>query len=256
MKKSILGGVALAALVAFDGGLALAADIPVKSPNYNQPPAVHNWTGFYIGGHIGYGATSKEWDLVEQGGFPAGIGLGSGTINGGLGGAQVGVNYQIGNVVVGAEGDFSWAEISGQTCNIQIPGTVLCSTQVQAISTATARFGITQDRVLFYLKGGAAWVREKQEFQVQALLDPPLSGSTTENKWGWTGGAGVEYAVSRNWSAKLEYNYLTFGEDRATIALNLPPPNTVVVDIRQRMHLVKFGINYKFDWGTPVVARY
>jgi len=70
-------------------------------------------------------------------------------------------------------------------------------------------------------------------------------------------GTGVEYAITGNWSAKVEYDYLDFGTHRERLpgftVLNAGVP--IDVDIRQRIHLVKFGVNYRFGWG-PIVARF
>jgi opacity protein-like surface antigen len=115
-------------------------------------------------------------------------------------------------------------------------------------------FGITNDRILFYVKGGGAWVKESQTLTATGAAPNP-AGTLDQTKTGWTAGGGVEYAVSRNWSAKLEYDYLSFGETNNTFILPFAAPAAFNADIRQRVHQVKFGINYKFDWG-PVVANY
>jgi len=56
--------------------------------------------------------------------------------------------------------------------------------------------------------------------------------------------------------AKIEYNYMDFGRDRFAIAAVPPPGTLVTADIDQQIHVVKLGINYRFNWGAPVVARY
>src|SRR2546421_9628402 len=99
----------LAGLTVFSGA-AMAADI--SRPVYKAPPAgalpvTYDWTGFYVGGHVGYGWAQKEW----QDSF--GLFNVSNTPNGFLGGGQAGFNYQIGQFVLGAEGDFSWTGING-----------------------------------------------------------------------------------------------------------------------------------------------
>jgi outer membrane immunogenic protein len=71
------------------------------------------------------------------------------------------------------------------------------------------------------------------------------------------GGAGGFWALWSNWSAKLEYDFYDFGARRVNFVDidGLPVP----ADIEQRIHTVKFGINYRFDWGkgkAPIVARY
>src|ERR1700709_975480 len=95
MKKLLLGA---AALIAF-AAPAFAADMPArtysKAPAYTAPEAVYNWTGFYIGGHVG-------------GAFAGDNGL-DGNSGRFLGGIQGGADYQFArNWVVGIEGQYSW----------------------------------------------------------------------------------------------------------------------------------------------------
>ena len=70
---------------------------------------------------------------------------------------------------------------------------------------------------------------------------------------GWTVGGGIEYAFWNAWSAKIEYAYMDFGTETVTIVNNVFGPSDS--DIKQRLHAVKFGLNYRFGSG-PVVARY
>src|SRR5688572_19620088 len=122
MKKFLL---ATAAAVAFIAP-AQAADLPVRVV---QPPAVApwSWSGLYFGGHIGTGWTTTEWRVVDLGGFGP-FSIGSGTVPGFVAGAQIGINYQLGVMVFGAEADFSWANLSGETCNA-VAGTLLCNSK-------------------------------------------------------------------------------------------------------------------------------
>jgi outer membrane immunogenic protein len=113
------------------------------------------------------------------------------------------------------------------------------------------------DRALFYVKGGDTFAHDK--FFTTLVGNPAVAAQSTESdRWGWVVGAGVEYAFTNNWSVKAEYNHLEF--DRRTETLQ-PLPACVgclafQYDIRQRIDLVKVGVNYKFGWGTPVVAKY
>ena len=115
MKKSLLAGVAVAALAL--GALpATAADLSNR-PVYKAPvsvPTVYNWTGFYVG-VSGGGA----WGTSEHT-FPGGT-HGPFDISGGLVGGTVGYNWQSGNLVLGLEGDYSWADIHGSTTGVPPP---------------------------------------------------------------------------------------------------------------------------------------
>lgn len=233
---------------------ATAADIPVRAPAYQaQPPVAYSWTGFYVGGHLGAGWSTNEWRLFDSFGAPAaGLGLGSGSASGFLGGAQIGANYQFDVVVIGVEGDFSWANVSGQTCDA-LTGLFQCNTKADRLATIVGRLGIAADRALVYVKGGAAWVHNTHG--VTIISGPNVFEPTTSiSKWGWTAGAGVEYALIRNWSVKLEYDFMDFGTSR--VVFNVPPATTVTNEVKQRVHALKVGWNYKFDWGAPVVTNY
>ena len=76
------------------------------------------------------------------------------------------------------------------------------------------------------------------------------------NKWGWTAGAGVEYALTRNWSAKLEYDFMGFGTSRVDFDLGPAGLAIIPIDVKQRIQAVKLGLNYKLDWGALVAASY
>jgi outer membrane immunogenic protein len=230
---------------------ARAADLPAKAPVYaSQLPVAYSWTGFYLGGHVGAGWANNEWDATELISLIGTARLGAGSATGFLGGAQAGVNYQYEAMVFGLEADASWAQISGEACNT-IQGTIHCTSRADRLGTITGRFGIAADRALVYLKGGAAWLHHNQVLSI--LSGPDSSGGG--DKWGWTGGAGIEYALTHNWSAKLEYDFMDFGTSNF-VFVTVPGVVTTTADIKQRMQMVKFGLNYKFDWGVPRAGSY
>jgi outer membrane immunogenic protein len=168
-----------------------------------------------------------------------------------LGGGQIGFNYQTGPVVWGAEAQLSWSDISG-TC-------ALCVFQAQFnsrlktdwLTTAAARVGFVHDRTMIFVKGGGAWARNEYEasyFFPFARPDIP-NLDADETRGGWMLGTGVEHAFYGNWSAKVEYDYIDLGTKTVDFGLNASftdPGVTVTYDIRQRIHLVKFGLNFRF----------
>ena len=239
MKKRFLPGVAFGALLASN---AMAADLAVKS---SPPPPPISWTGFYIGAHVGAGWTTNGWTI-----FPTSaqivLPFGSDTVSGFLGGAQIGANYQIDVMVFGVEADFSWAGLSGQTCNT-VGGLIECNLNVDRFATVTGRFGIVSfDRALFYLKAGGAWAHNTYEI---TALGPFAQSSVSTSRTGWTAGGGMEIALQRNWSAKLEYDFMDFGTRNYPIDLTPTSIALATADIKQRIQVVKFGLNYRFGWG-------
>jgi outer membrane immunogenic protein len=239
---------------------ALAADLPVKAPPM-VVASVYNWTGIYGGVHVGYGQGMKDWlDFSHD--FK---------VKGFLGGGQVGVNQQIGNWVVGVEADASWSNIRGaQTVTfggaiVGITQTTTASTRIDALATLAGRLGFAQDRWLVYVKGGAAWARERHDFSgIATLVNPLVGGATTqtisatgsEDRFGWVFGIGSEFALGGNWSFKSEYNYLHMGNRRVrldgTLTTNgVAAPVSNTADVLQQVHLAKFGVNYRFGPGGP-----
>jgi outer membrane immunogenic protein len=150
-------------------------------------------------------------------------------------------------MVFGIEADVSWAQISGEACNT-LEGTIHCTSKADRLGTITGRFGIAADRTLVYFKGGAAWLHDTQVFSILTAMDASPSG----NKWGWTAGAGIEYALTRNWSAKVEYDFMDFGTSNFVFVSAAPGGGSVTstANIEQRVQTVKLGLNYRFDWSS------
>jgi outer membrane immunogenic protein len=214
----------------------------------------------YIGGQLGGGwGTKQTFDAGEGGGFVDDISDNTSyTVDGFLGGGQLGCNYQFASspVVIGIEG--SWVgtnmkgtgkiDIGADPANPAFNSTI--ESKIDWIATLTGRIGFTADKALIYVKGGGAWVKDKYtqtEFEcedgdgcdsVAQTLSPTRSG--------WLFGTGIEYAFLPNWSARLEYNYIDLGTKRVTWSFETDQFNDM--DIKQRIHTVTFGVNYKF-WG-------
>ena len=142
----------------------------------------------------------------------------------------------------------------------------MCSSDLSDwLASATGRIGATVlDRGLVYVKGGAAWMNTKSSVDLPNIGIGGIAGNNLTNKdvtyWGWTVGLGSEWMITKNWSAFLEYNYYEFNKKNDAFALNLgaglPFAVNVNADIVNKLSVAKVGVNYKFDWGTPVVARY
>ncbi len=241
MKKFLLATVAVAAL----GATAEAADLGARRPYYNNPPPayaapLYNWTGFYIGGHLG-GAFASNNTFN-------GLAL-SNTDGRFLGGVQAGADWQIAPTwVVGVEGQYSW--LSGHQLNATFPGGIVYNNNQRGIGSITGRVGYTWGPCLIYVKGGYAYSDNRETVTFGGV---PVAFALSDNHTnGYTVGAGIEYMFAPNWSAKAEYQYYNFGDSRFTGPVALVPFGTFSND----EHTVKAGINYRFNLGGPVVARY
>jgi outer membrane immunogenic protein len=228
------------AAVAADLGPLAPPSIPYKAGPFAT--SLYDWTGFYIGPHIGAGwSTVTAKDPVGGIFAPAGTGLDLSGNAGFLGGAQFGYNYQTGPWVVGVEGDFSFTNVRGGTTSTLVAPNVGLSSRINWVGTVTGRLGYAWDRTLLYAKAGAAFGN------VTLDVTPPgvavFEGKDT--RAGWTVGAGAEYAFWNNWSLKAEYNYLDLGT--RTITATSPTGGSILADAQVTQHMIKLGANYKFD---------
>jgi outer membrane immunogenic protein len=237
MKKLFLGTAAMIAFAAPAMAADLAARPYTKAPAYTAPEAVYNWTGFYVGGHIG-GAFGGDNSLQGSGGQF-------------MGGVQGGFDYQFaGNWVIGAEAQYSWMNNSNN--GVLFPGSgTLVSSNTDQLGSVTGRLGYAFGPTLLYAKGGYAW-RDNPNLAASIAGTPVAFSATGNSRDGYTVGAGLEYMFSPNWSAKIEYQYYNFGSTTFTSG----PADVVGSRFRDDEQTVKAGINYRFGWGGPVAARY
>jgi outer membrane immunogenic protein len=216
LKVSLVAAALVAAPV-----VAQAAD--PRPPVYRAPTVpYYDWSGFYIGAHVGFGSTEGE--------------------SGVLGGGQVGFNYQVGQWVFGVEGQFSGTNI-GESAFVVVPGVGVATANANLdwISTIALRAGWAFDRWLVYGKFGAAWAGVSADATGTIIGGPTVAVSVTDSVSGWVIGVGTEYAFLNNWSAKFEYNMLDFGNDLGNDA---------------KVHVFKAGLNYRFSFGPGFRSGY
>jgi outer membrane immunogenic protein len=260
MNKMFLVCVALAGLSAAP---AKAADMPPYPP---PPPPVlivpDPWTGFYVGGNVGY---HMGQEIISSSADPLGWGpvaarildsrsagwLGSrGTIVGG----QIGYNWQLRNVVYGWEADGQWlggaANRQFTYANVPVPvdgDFMYNSSAANVVATLRPRLGVTYDNLLFYGTAGLAmgWFSNTDSFaafQGTALSTTP---STTVRP-GWTGGGGIEWKFLPAWSLKAEYLYLHMQNYNTTIASCVPcaQGSDIAMHHNYTDNFVRVGVNW------------
>ena len=263
---------------------ASAADLPTYT---RAPPPVlpmyipmYSWTGFYVGGNVGYGWGNGDTSfspLPTAAGF---IDLAPTTLNpnpkGVLGGAQIGYNWQAGSWVWGVEADIQGADINGsaiQSPIIQFDGTpfgagsaLTASEKIDWFGTVRGRLGYAgAPQVLLYATGGLAYgdVRNTANSSFLPLGTQQYPANISGTRFGWTAGGGVEWAFLGPWSAKFEGLFYDLGTV-STIANGIPglPAGTcggtgfcqIGYNWKTTGTIARVGINYRF--GGPVVARY
>jgi outer membrane immunogenic protein len=251
-------------VLALSGG-ARAADLALKSPRAQaaaMAAAVNNWSGFYIGGNLGYGWGNGNTDFsflptpLELGRNNTTLGARS---TGVIGGAQFGYNWQIGSLVTGLEADIQGSGIKGsaRVAPTFVDGGALNSLSFLSSEPKLSWFGTVRGRLgvtvtpdlLLYGTGGLAYghVDASANSQFFGELEAPASVSKT--KIGWTAGAGAEWMFAHNWSAKLEYLYVDLGSDSAIGSFAPPadPKFKVGYTWHTQENVARAGVNYHFN---------
>jgi outer membrane immunogenic protein len=213
MKKYLLSTAAMA-LVAVTAP-ALAADMAArpytKAPAYTPAP-IYDWTGFYIGGHVGGAFRGNSNNVLG--------GSSDGTF---MGGVQAGYDYQFApSWVFGVEANYSFLDTRSSFAN-------------RGLGSVTGRLGYTWGPSMLYVKGGYAWADSR--------FTNGFSGNGGRD--GYTVGGGLEYLFTQNWSGKIEYQYYDFGTMNFTAPLTFVPGS-----FRNDEHTIKAGLNYRFNLGS------
>jgi outer membrane immunogenic protein len=235
-KAALLTSTALTTSMAFISGAAMAADMPVKAPLVAPP---FSWSGCYIGGNVG-----GSWADVDQSVSFQGVVVipSSGRGSSVIGGAQAGCNWQFTpSWVFGVEGDINWLDLKRSH---DFRATVLgedtvgsLTTKLRWLTTVRGRLGYAWDRSMLYVTGGLAGGDVNSSFSF-VRGGTTFSWSTSDTRWGWTVGAGYEYAFTRTISGKLEYLHFDLG---SVSAVSSPWTGNAKVS----GDLVRVGINVK-----------
>ncbi|MBH5372788.1 outer membrane beta-barrel protein [Bradyrhizobium glycinis] len=233
-------------------------------PEPKLPLVVWNWSGGYIGGHVGggYGQTTFS--------NPYGSSIYGGTVESPafLAGGQIGYNWQSSSWVFGVELDASGVISEGTNTCLAHSGLVVsanCNAGPNLFATGTGRIGYAfgaLGHTLAYLKGGVAWQNNRGDV-VNNYEYPYLSQEKTHFDYGRLGsviGLGIEQAITPAWSVNVEYDYLHFGGPSVATAptVQLPPlailpANTT--SLSSNYHIGKIGLNYHFD-ADPKAAEW
>lgn len=237
MRRIQCAAAAIAVSAAFAAPVS-AADLgpyrPATGPieTYVEPARMFSWRGFYAGLNGGYAWGDSDVTVVSGGGAGA---LEAIDPSGFLGGGQIGYNAQFGNFVIGAEADLQGGWVDGDTSgNIAGIGPVAASSELNWLSTVRGRVGFAGDRILIYATGGVAWA--DMDF---AVTDGVTTLSGGDTLTGYALGAGVEWALANNWTAKAEYLYVDLDDVSLTGG-----GTTATFD--NAFHTMRVGVNYKF----------
>lgn len=247
--KSIFAALSVVSLAV---SAASAADLPARA--YTKAPAVvapvYDWTGFYLGANGGYGSSKNCWTGVAPsfGGLPESCK----NATGGFAGGQIGYRWQVSNWVFGLEAQGDWADLHGQA--VSAPATAAGDrTKIEAFGLFTAQIGYAWNNLLVYAKGGAA-VTDNRFDHIDLIVTNLPYDSAKQTRWGGTVGAGIEYGFAPNWSIAFEYNHLFMGTDSVQFYAAGGANN--LDRIKQDADLFAGKLNYHFNWGGPILAKY
>jgi high affinity Mn2+ porin len=243
------------ALIALFAAAARAADLPVKAP---PQAAGYDWTGFYVGGHIGLATGNSGWTLGPLGGgAPVAGSFGvyqspnafreSGSW---FEGVQGGYNYMLRNrVVLGIEADGSFPPFPDPITGMTIGGISNFSSatfgsgsfgeNVLASGTIRGRIGYAPGHWLFYATGGLAWTYD------QETLTQSANGMTEDRflyRFGWAAGVGIETAIAAHWTVRGEFLWTEF----PSTAVNFPLSGQRVTSGLSEQQF-RMALNYRFD---------
>jgi outer membrane immunogenic protein len=235
MKASLI----FAAALALASAPAAAADLVAKPRGYVPAAApAFTWTGCYIGVQAGAGVLNDSFVESES--------LDNHRGNGAIVGGQLGCNYQVGMLVFGVEADGFWSGIRNENTFSNADFTETVRTKNKHDFDIAARFGIAFDRTLIYGKAGWVWGRfDFDETETDADFFDSAKGRATLN--GVLIGAGMEYALTQNWTTKFEYNYLNFTSKNVNF-INCDLDGSCFnfsQSVSADKHVFKLGINYK-----------
>ena len=263
MKKLLLA----TSCLALSSTISLAADMSVpytKAPVVAAP--VFTWTGCYVGAHVGGGTMTSNFEGAVSGNSATASDTANG--RGAVAGGQLGCNYQDGNWVFGLEGEGYWSNIKVSNTGSAINNLgVTTRTFGNTINndndfSIAARVGFTFDRTLIYGKGGWAWGHVKGT-TFDNCCSPAFANNFSATAGGtmdgFLVGVGIEHALTRNWTVKLEYDYIGFGTKEFPLSVCNTGTCTVpgTISYSATKQIFKVGANYLFDiGGAPLVAKY
>lgn len=234
-------------LMGATGVLALSL---AAAPAVAQDGAVEEFSGFYVGGSVGYTVQNNDvgervtFDRGSNGSFgetittppPAGLDAFSpGFCNGASTSSanvacendkddieyygKVGFDIQRGKFVVGVVGEFGKTEIRDSVTAFSVtPASYTLSREIDWNAALRLRAGVVAgERTLFYATGGGAYAKLDHSFYSIGNSANSFAIQGDDKAWGWQAGGGVEQKLGGNFSVGLEYLYSRYNDDDSTV---------------------------------------
>jgi outer membrane immunogenic protein len=275
MKKII---VAAAFAILGATAIASAADLPMKAAPAPLPPPP-SWTGFYFGGNAGFLVghdQSGTTNFTQPGAVASNPAFNTAAADSWIAGGQIGYNWQVSpSWVIGFEGDFDGTDPKHSFCRGTDSGSAPCfdngrgfltfSEKTEWLASARGRLGYVLGSVLLYGTAGGAWGKVDTTITASCAVEGcGNSGATNITTFssnnvrgGWVAGVGAEAMIAPNWTVKGEWLHYDLG-NFTTAFLTPAAIGSYGVSYSRRLEYdtIRFGVNYKFGWAGPVVAKY
>lgn len=249
MKLAFAAGILLGL-----GGAASAADMALKARPV-VAPIIYNWQGCYIGANAGGGWSRMDserfqTDLVS----PAFANYGRENESGFVGGGQAGCDFMAGkDLVFGVQGMFDFGNINGRHALTDFP-TFSETNSLKYAVTGTGRIGyLFTPQLLGYGKVGVAFMRDRNTVFTPGGVAFESASFTVP---GMIAGGGLEYMFAPNWSVFAEYNYMWIEDKSGQHFAAIPGFVSETLNVKPVVQTALIGVNYKFHWDGPVVAKY
>ncbi|WP_084587872.1 outer membrane protein [Devosia riboflavina] len=213
---------------------ALAADVYVQDFSLRTHSAGHDWSGTYIGGHLGYGfgQSQNRWAATPSGPWQPDGDIKYQSL---LAGLHAGYQHQFNAFVIGAEADLSIGQFRGD--DSQFAGLVN-TIDINGFGTLRGRVGLAHDNLLIYATAG--------------LAAADFSKGDTSNNFtsrhlasGWAAGAGLEWALADNLSLRAEYLHIRLGTVETGI-IGAMGGGYLHRAEAPYLNIVRTGLNYRF----------
>jgi outer membrane immunogenic protein len=267
MRRFNCAALAAVAVVGF-ASVACAADMPMKAAPMVAPVSAYNWTGFYVGGNVGYGwgqntgaGYTSFADPIGSFNIPfyfAGGGnqLPGTTPRGVIGGGQIGYDWQITPLLVlGVIGDLQASGLKASAITTGIfpgfgggPTTQTNSNKENWFGTVRGKVGYAINNVLLYGTGGLAYGAVNSSTSLTCPGCAPASvfaGASSSTRVGWAAGAGLEYGLTAHWIVGVEYLHVDLGSISVTAASPGFPQATFTSQSKFSEDIARFVLNYK-----------
>lgn len=198
----------------------------------------NDFTGLHVGLVVGSTSGGATIDTSEV------------PVSGSVAGIEVGGNYQFANgIVLGLSAGLDRDSVSGEVLNgrwMVYEGTGDISARV------IARAGYAVENFMPYVMAGLAYTQTTASVSCPAgattgecVVLGPFASSADDARFGYSAGAGVEFAITENLSLKTEYLYSDYGTGPMTIEFP-DPVGEMTTDVAISSSTVRAGISLRF----------